>query len=117
MGISVEKTKQPQIHKKPVQKDMLKKASAAFTPLNDYINEQSEEFKNDLNVLEAQGKLAVMISNARKEIGLTQQQLAEKLNIKRAGITRIESGDQNLSFKTLYKIAEALGKKVKITIE
>ncbi len=40
---------------------------------------------------------------------LTQAQLAEKLNIHEKHICKIETGHQNVTLKTLSKIANALG--------
>jgi transcriptional regulator with XRE-family HTH domain len=45
----------------------------------------------------------------RKTRGLTQEQLAEKLNIKRATISNYEIGRRSPHIKELEAIAEALG--------
>ena len=46
--------------------------------------------------------------NARLRQGLTQQHLADKLNMPQSVIGRIESGKGNPSLNTLLKIAQAL---------
>ena len=48
------------------------------------------------------------IKKIRKEKGLTQKQLGEKLGVSQAAIGQFESGKQNLKIDTLHKIAEAL---------
>ncbi|MGJ6979211.1 helix-turn-helix domain-containing protein [Aestuariimicrobium soli] len=49
-----------------------------------------------------------LIRDARKQRGLTQQQLAEELSTSQSAIHRIEAGNQNLSLEMINKIAEAL---------
>ncbi|HNV10889.1 MAG TPA: UDP-N-acetylglucosamine 1-carboxyvinyltransferase [Propionibacteriaceae bacterium] len=49
-----------------------------------------------------------LVRDARKQRGLTQSQLAEQLGTSQGAITRIESGNQNLSLETINRIAEAL---------
>lgn len=49
-----------------------------------------------------------LIRDARKQRGLTQNQLAEELSTSQSAIHRIESGRQNLSLETINKIATAL---------
>ena len=52
---------------------------------------------------------AYTIINSRK---LTQDQLAQKAGVHQATIARIESGDNNLTVRTLTRVAAALGKKL-----
>jgi putative transcriptional regulator len=49
---------------------------------------------------------------ARKIAGLTQQQLANKANIKRFTYQRIEAGTLTPDINIVYSIASALGKKI-----
>lgn len=46
-------------------------------------------------------------------MGITQKELAKKLKTKQSGIARLESGKNYPSFKTLEKIAEILGIRLK----
>lgn len=52
--------------------------------------------------------LSERIEKLRKEKGMTQEQLADKAGLHRAYFWDIESG-RNISVKTAYKIARALG--------
>jgi len=56
-------------------------------------------------------KLAMALRKIRQRLKLSQQKLAQKMNVKREFIARIESGRQNVTLETLYKIGEAIGKK------
>lgn len=49
-----------------------------------------------------------LIRDARKQRGLTQQELAAELGTSQSAIHRIESGNQNLSLEMINKIAAAL---------
>lgn len=59
-----------------------------------------------------------MLKAARKEAGLTQDQLAQKLGTKKSYISRLENGKCDVQLSTLYRVfEEGLGKKITITIE
>ena len=49
------------------------------------------------------------IKYIRKSKGLTQKELAEKIGVTDSAITKYEKGDREPNWKTLNKIAEALG--------
>jgi ribosome-binding protein aMBF1 (putative translation factor) len=49
-----------------------------------------------------------MIARARREKGLTQKDLANKMGVNQAWISALESGRVNISIKVLDKIAKAL---------
>jgi len=55
-------------------------------------------------------KLGKKIRLGRVELGLTQTQLAEKINAKQKSISRYETGASLPSIKTLVKIAKVLEK-------
>lgn len=57
------------------------------------------------------------IKEARKKIGLTQKQLAQKLNVSQAMIGQYENGLRKPKFETILKIAEALEVPVDSLIE
>ena len=62
--------------------------------------------------------IGYQLKNARIKLDLTQEQLAEKVNKKRAFISRIENGGSNLTIKTLRDIVErGLGGKLNIKVE
>ena len=60
-------------------------------------------------------KLAIKIAELRDQKGLSQQQLAKLMGTSQQAISRIESGEyEGFTLKTLEKIAEATGMRVKI---
>lgn len=53
-------------------------------------------------------QLAQIVIRRRMELGLTQEQLAERMGTSHSAISRIESGQHSTSVQTLQRLAEAL---------
>ncbi|CDE01475.1 putative uncharacterized protein [Roseburia sp. CAG:471] len=73
-------------------------------------------------LLETQQKVTIqrtvdIYKQYRKELGLTQSELGKRAGISQPNITRFESGNYNPSLEFLVKIAGAMGKRVKVTLE
>jgi transcriptional regulator with XRE-family HTH domain len=52
------------------------------------------------------------IAQLRKEQGMTQQDLADRVEMQRAHIARIEAGRYSVGLDTLTAIVQALGKRL-----
>jgi len=61
-------------------------------------------------------KIGVMLKIAREEAGLTQEELAEKLNTKKSAISRIENHAKDIKLSTLENFVQALGKKLRLEV-
>jgi len=59
-------------------------------------------------------KISVALLEARKELNLTQQQLAEKLGLDQSEVSRLEGPDCNPTLKTLSKLATALNLEIQL---
>ena len=59
-------------------------------------------------------KIGALIREARQKSGLTQEELAKRLNTTKGAISRIENHAEDLKLSTLKKVAEALGKRLTI---
>ena len=58
-----------------------------------------------------------ILRNARKEISMTQEELANKTGTRKSFISRIENGHSDIQLSTLYRLVEiGIGKKVNLTI-
>lgn len=57
---------------------------------------------------EVNKKLGQKIKKARKNSGITQEQLAEKVGMHYTSISRIETGYANPPVQTIHKIAKVL---------
>ena len=62
-------------------------------------------------------KLGYQVFKTRKEVGMTQKELAEKTSIYQADISKIERGLANPSVETLQRIADGLGVELKIEFQ
>ena len=61
-------------------------------------------------------KIGVILRQAREEMGITQSEIAEKLNTTKSVISRMENHADDIRLSTLRKYARALGKKVTLEI-
>lgn len=88
--------------------------------LERYIKKRKEsdpEFAKDYEIGYTEFKIGVILRQAREEVGLTQEELAKRLNTKRAIISRIENHAEDIRLSTLGKYATALGKKLYVSVE
>lgn len=58
-------------------------------------------------------EFAYVLRNRRKELNLTQEELAEKVGKKRTYIARIEKGETDMQLSSFISISQALGIKLK----
>ena len=60
--------------------------------------------------------LAETLKQHRKEAGLTQEQLAERIGTKKSYISKIENGHTDIQLSTLFRIFAGLGKHISLTV-
>lgn len=75
------------------------------------------DFKEEWDRLEPEYQIIKSILDIRNELGMTQKDLSEITGIHQSEISKIENGNANPSVKTLERIANAFGKKLKIGFE
>ena len=61
-------------------------------------------------------EFTVMLREARKRAGITQEMVAKKLRTKKSAISRIENHAEDIRLSTLGKYAKALGMKLKVQL-
>ena len=61
-------------------------------------------------------KIGVMLREARESCGLTQAELANAINTTKSAISRLENHAEDIRLSTLDKVANALGKTLKVSI-
>lgn len=61
---------------------------------------------------EYQQKIGQLIAQIRNQRGLTQKDLADKLNTSQSAINRIEAGKQNVTLEMLARISDVLNKEL-----
>lgn len=57
-------------------------------------------------------KIGILLRQAREEAGLTQEQLAERLQTRKSAISRIENHAGDIRLSTLARYAKALGRQL-----
>jgi transcriptional regulator with XRE-family HTH domain len=61
--------------------------------------------------------LVSKIRNARKELNITQEELALRIGTKKSNISRLESGNYNPTINFISKVAKGLGKEIHIELK
>lgn len=90
-----------------------KPAGVKFENIKTQLMEDAE-FKDEYNKLKPRYELISQIIEARKNMKLTQEELAKRAGTRKSNISRLESGSYNPSLDFLTKIAKSLGKEVHI---
>lgn len=87
-----------------------------MTTFNDFLNEQlkDEKFKKEYDSLEPEFAVIQAMLDARRAAGITQKELAERTGIAQGDISKLENGSANPSLRTLQRLAEGLGMKLKL---
>ena len=79
---------------------------------------KNSEVKKEYDSLKTYYKIKKALIKARKEAGLTQEEIAEKLNTKKSNISRLESFNSKTSprLSTIINYAKALGFDLEIKL-
>ena len=75
------------------------------------------EFTNTVHKVDVLSELGVNLAKARDKAKVTQKELAERVHIYQGDVSKIERGVANPSVKTLQRLAEGMGMRVKIEFE
>lgn len=83
---------------------------------NNFLNEQLKKpsLEKEYDALEPEFSIIQAMLDARKASGLTQKDLAEKTGIAQGDISKLENGSANPSLRTLQRLADGMGMKLKL---
>lgn len=90
-----------------------------MSELEEYIADRKKrdiEFAEDFELGYERFKIGALIKEMRLEQGMTQEQLAEKLETKKSVISRMENHSEDVRLSTLEKIATVFGRQLKISM-
>jgi transcriptional regulator with XRE-family HTH domain len=75
------------------------------------------EYRQEYDALAAEFDLARALIEARAHAGLTQEELAERMDTSQSAVARMESGKTMPSSRTLERFAKATGTRLRISFE
>jgi predicted transcriptional regulator len=86
------------------------------TKFNDYLKEQlrDPEFRKEYDALQPESAVIQAIIDARQISGLTQKELSDRTGIAQGDISKLENGNANPSIRTLQRLADGMGMKIKV---
>jgi len=90
-----------------------------MSDLQKYITKRKntdEEFAKNYDEGFENFKIGVLLRQARESEGITQEEIARKMNTKKSAISRIENHSEDIRLSTLRKYAEAIGKEIRLEI-
>jgi ribosome-binding protein aMBF1 (putative translation factor) len=73
-------------------------------------------FAKDFEVGYENFKIGVLLKQAREDAGISQAELANRLNTHKSAISRIENHSEDIRLSTLNEYLEAVGKKLSLRI-
>lgn len=87
-----------------------------MTNFDDFLAEQMKdpEFKKEYEALQPEFAIMKAMLEARIQTGLTKEELSEKTGLAQRDISKLENGNANPSIRTLKRLAEGMGKTLKI---
>ncbi|MDP8236560.1 MAG: helix-turn-helix transcriptional regulator [Candidatus Erginobacter occultus] len=74
------------------------------------------EFAENFDIGYADFKIGVLLKQVRESAGLTQEEVAKKLNTQKSAISRIENHAEDIRLSTLERFAKALGKQIRVQV-
>lgn len=86
------------------------------TRFKDFFKEQMENpnFRREYEALELEDAIIQAFIDARRFSGLTQKQLSEKTGITQPDISKLENGNANPSLRTLKRLADGMGMRIRL---
>lgn len=84
-----------------------------------YVQERAKrdaEFAENYDVGYADFKIGVILRQAREAAGLTQDEVAQKLQTKKSAISRIENHADDVRLSTIRRYAEAVGANLQMQV-
>lgn len=99
--------------KKNIEKAIKEKK---LIPYNDIVRKYSKERKRKIKEEVDYLLVTREIKQLRERLNLTQKELSKRVGVKREYLARLEGGRQNITLRSLYKVASAMGKTVHFKI-
>ena len=62
-------------------------------------------------------RVGFLLRQTREELGMTQEEVAQKLRTRKSAISRIENHAEDIRLSALNRYAEALGRKLHVVMQ
>ena len=82
-----------------------------------YAKNNDPELSKDINDMEQQAAIVSAIVQQRKQLGISQRELASLCNIPQSSVARIESFQTTPNLSTLLKLMRPLGLQLTVSIK
>lgn len=90
-----------------------------MSDLQNYVKKRAErdpEFAENYEVGYADFRIGIILRQAREAAGLTQEEVAKKLQTNKSAISRIENHADDVRLSTIQRYAEAVGANLQIRL-
>lgn len=94
----------------------MKKNKPSTVTLSDFKKKFTQQQRQRIEEEVAYYDILVQFKEAREEAGMTQHELAQKAQVNRTTLSRIETGMRNATVETLMKLSNALGLEMQISL-
>lgn len=95
---------------------IMSKAGVKFSEVKELLM-KDDEFADEYEKLKPRYEIISQIIEERAKQKITQEELALRVGTQKSNISRLESGTYNPSLDFLIKVAQSLGKEMKITLQ
>lgn len=85
--------------------------------LEQLLQNEKPEIVRQAKVLAQETLLEIRLSELREKARMTQQQIAESMNVRQPTIAGMEKQGHDIKLSTLKKYVEATGGKLRVTVE
>lgn len=79
--------------------------------------QKDAEFSNAYNALDEEFDLATTLISARAKLGISQQEVAKRMQTKQSVVARLEASGATPNLQTLRRYAAAVGCKLSIALK
>lgn len=90
-----------------------------MSDLNQYINQRKQsdlEFAENFESGYLSFKLGILLAQAREQLGMSQEELAHRLNWDQATVSQVENNTESVNLVTLERYIKGLGKELILDI-
>lgn len=78
---------------------------------------KNKRIRREYDALGPEFEVIALLIRKRIERGFTQRELARRIGTKQSAVSRLESGTYNPSLSFLFKVADALNARLKVSVE